>query len=200
MRTGMIGWMVLAAGAWLAGCWDEPEHELDTDVSSGETDSDTSSAGDADADVDSDTGTDPSVGGPQGDLPAGWEGFGTACVDDADCNGYPGSTDLPKCCLTDVLGIIGAPNGFCTACCNAAAIDGCAENVDCVGVDNTYLICLAHCDQLSDCRVSEGWECRPIWYMSQEEFPGTYCLPDGQHVIPDTDIPLDDPHCPWPWL
>ncbi len=190
MRFRVTGALVAAGAALVAGCWDTPEHELDTDYSLG---------GDADTDTDADADGDAAVSDRgQGDLPPGWEGFGTACVDDSDCQGY--SADGNRRCLTDVLGLVNAPNGFCTACCDAEEIDGCAPNVDCVGVNDTYLICLSHCDQQEDCRTSEGWECRLIWYMDPAIFPGTYCLPDPAHVAPDTDQPLDDPQCPWPWL
>jgi hypothetical protein len=194
MRARVIGVAASACAALSVGCWESPAHELDTDgVFAGD---DTSADADADADGDASIVT----GRPQGDLPSGWEGFGTACVDDEDCAGYPGSDAMPRRCLTDVLGLVNAPNGFCTACCNAEAIDGCAPNVDCVGLNDTYLICLSHCDKMEDCRVSEGWECRPIWYMNPATFPGTYCLPDQAHVETDTDQLADDPQCPWPWL
>jgi len=190
----MMEAMILAVAMLPAACWDDPTHELDTDgVNDGTGDVDTDTDADSDADADADAAT----GQGQGDLPPGWEGFGTACVDDEDCQGY--GTAENRRCLTDVLGLVNAPNGFCTACCDAEEINGCAENIDCVGVNDTYVICLAHCDSHEDCRQSEGWECRQIWYMDPAIFPGTYCLPDAEHVTPDTDA-LDDPQCPWPWL
>jgi hypothetical protein len=174
-----------------AGCWDQIVHEMDCNDTGGSTDTD------ADVDTDGDGGAP--TGDGQGDLPAGWEGFGAACVTDEDCTGYPGSTDLPKCCLTDVLGLINAPGGFCTRCCNLVAADGCAPNIDCVGANSAYTICLAHCDSNEDCRTDEGWECRGIYYLEDPLITGTFCLPDQAHVEVDTDQPLDDPHCQWPW-
>jgi len=181
---------LLSAGAVAcAGCWDDPVHEYDF--------ADTSGA--ADADVDSDGDADAAPGNGQGDLPAGWEGFGAACDDDEDCVGY-GGPGAERRCISDVMGMVNAPGGFCTACCNAKAANGCAENIDCVGADLAYLICIAGCDASSDCRQDEGWECRPMWYLVDPLFPGNYCLPDPLHVAPDTDSPPDDPQCPWPWL
>ena len=180
--------------AALGGCWDDPAHELDTDGVAPPGDS----AGDADTDTDSDADAAVAPGGGQGDLPPGWEGFGTACVDDSDCSGY--GTAANRRCLTNVLGYVSAPGGFCTACCDHVAKNGCAPNVDCVGVDDTYVICVSRCNQLSDCRESEGWECRHLWYSDTDIFPDLYCMPDPNHVVPDTDQPFDDPQCPWPWL
>jgi len=191
---------VFAALAFSASaCWDDPAHELDTDgVNDGTGDVDA----DADADTDTDADSDTAVATGQGDLPPGWEGFGTPCVTDEDCRGY--GTAESRRCVYVVSGYVSAPNGFCTACCDQAGIDGCAPNIDCVGADNVYVICVAHCDAHEDCRQSEGWECRPMWYVETDLFPGTYCLPDAEHVTPDTDIPIppedDDPLCPWPWL
>jgi hypothetical protein len=182
---------VLVAGfVACAGCWDQIVHEMDCTNTGGSTDTD------ADADTDGDGGAP--TGDGQGDLPAGWEGFGAACVTDEDCNGYPGSAQFPRRCLTDVLGLINAPGGFCTACCNAEEKDGCAKNIDCVGANSVYTICLAHCNAASQCRQSEGWACLPLYYIP-ENFPGDFCLPDQDHVEVDTDKPKDDPNCPWPY-
>jgi hypothetical protein len=200
---------LIFAVAACAGCWDEVVHQMDcvdtgastdtdadTDTS---TDTDTGTGSDADGGMDGGTDTDVDSDTGQGDLPTDWIGFGAACVDDADCQGYPSDTDFPKCCLSDVLGLINAPGGYCGACCNEEAQDGCAENIDCVGANLTYTICLAHCDSNEDCRQDEGWECRELYYIP-DNFPGTYCLPDSEHVAVDTDMPPDDPNCPWPWL
>ncbi|MCK9461998.1 MAG: hypothetical protein M0R80_20395 [Proteobacteria bacterium] len=192
MRSRFVLLALFAGASTCAGCWDQIVHEMDCNDTGGSTDVDTDSDSDSDADA--------APGDGQGDVPPGWEGFGAACETDEDCNGYPGSAAFPRCCLTDVLGLINAPGGFCTACCNAEEIDGCADNIDCVGANNAYTICLAHCDSNADCRLDEGWECRGLYYIP-ENFPGTFCLPDADHVEVDTEEqPLDDPHCPWPWL
>jgi len=191
MRSRFVLLALFAGAVACAGCWDQVVHNMDCN--------DTGGATDTDADSDSDSDADAAPGDGQGDLPAGWEGFGAACETDEDCNGYPNSTAFPKCCLTDVLGLINAPGGFCTACCNEEAQNGCAQNIDCVGANNVYTICIAHCDSSSDCRQDEGWECRGM-YNIPDQFPGTYCLPDQDHVDVDTDKPQDDPNCPWPWI
>jgi hypothetical protein len=196
MRSRVVSLALIAGALAGAGCWDRIVHQMDCVDSCGSTDTDA----DADTDSDADTDADAATGGGQGDLPPGWEGFGAACVTDDDCNGYPSSAEMPKACLTDVLSLINAPGGFCTRCCNNALVDGCAENVDCIGVNNAYTICLATCDSNSDCRTDEGWECRGIYYLVDPQFDGrTYCLPDSQHVDLDPDQPLDDPNCPWQW-
>jgi len=188
---------VLAVAALLAltGCWDKVEHTYDCGDTPTGGDADTDSDVDTDSDADSDAdGGDADGGQGQGDVPEGWEGFGTPCLADEDCGGYPGE----RRCVTDVLGLINAPGGFCTACCDAEAADGCAQNIDCVGANNVYLVCIAHCDSHQDCRQEEGWECRPIYYIP-DQFPGDFCLPDEEHVEPDTDG-IMDLDCPWPWL
>ena len=184
-----IGFLVAGAIA-AAGCWDKIVHEMDCVDTGGSTDVDSDSDSDADA----------APGDGQGDLPPGWEGFGAACLDDEDCQGYPGSDTFPRRCLTDVMMMFNAPGGFCTACCNAPAINGCADNIDCVGALNAFTICVAHCDSSSDCRQDEGWECRGMYYIPAD-FPGTFCLPDEDHKDVDTETQEpDDPNCPWPWI
>jgi hypothetical protein len=195
MQSWTARLLLIAGTVACAGCWDKIVHETDCADTGGTTDLDA----DTDTGPDSDADADAAPGGGQGDVPAGWEGFGTPCVDDADCNGYPGGDAFPRICLTDVLGMFNAPGGFCTACCNVPAVDGCADNIDCVGVADAYTICLAHCDSNEDCRTDEGWECRGIYYIP-DQFPGTFCLPDAAHKDLAPDQPLDDPNCPWPWV
>ncbi len=160
----------------VAGCWDEVTHEYDCG-----DDTDTSTA-DTDADTD-------------WSLPEGWEGFGEACETDADCQGYPGE----RRCIRDIMSLINVPGGFCTSCCDAEEIGGCAQGIDCVGANEVYLVCIHHCESDDNCRQDEGYECRPIYYLS-EVFPGNFCLPDEEHVEPDTDSPPQELDCPWPWL
>jgi hypothetical protein len=177
----------------LAGCWDTIEHVYDNglgdcqDTGSGDADTDT----DTDTDSDTDSSTAPQG---QGDLPPGWEGFGSPCETDEDCSGYPGE----RRCIHSVMGIINVPGGYCAACCDWEEIDGCAENVDCVGANNVYVICLAHCDSDDDCRNAPEWECREIYYLDAT-FPGKYCLPKPEFAEVDTDNPGPEVTCPWPW-
>jgi hypothetical protein len=30
--------------------------------------------------------------------------------------------------------------------------------------------------------------------------PDDYCMPDSDHVTPDTDAQQTETECPWPWL
>ncbi len=171
----------------VAGCWDEVSHECDCG-----DDTDTSTAStDTDADTDTDVDLD---GGQRSGLPDGWQGFGEACETDDDCQGYPGE----RRCIHDILSLINVPGGYCTSCCDAEEIDGCDDGIDCVGANNVYLVCLAHCDSDEDCRQGDGYECRSIYYIS-DVFPGNYCLPNEDLVEPDTDNP-QEVDCPWPWL
>ena len=188
--------MVLAAVA-LAGCWDTVQHVYDcgeTPATDTDVDADADGDSDADGDADADGGPDGSTQG-QGDLPDGWEGFGSACESDEDCKDYPADN---KRCISNVLGIINTPGSYCTACCDYEEIDGCAPGIDCVGANGVYLVCLAHCESDDQCRESEGYECREIYYIP-DVFPGTYCLPNESVMQPDTDEPPQDLDCPWPW-
>jgi hypothetical protein len=192
----VVAWIAALAAA-LGGCWDEVKNVYDcNDCPDGSASSDGDADTDADSDADADGGPDGSVTSGQGDLPQGWEGFGASCETNADCEalGYPGEAR----CVHDVIGLINAPGGYCTACCNAEEIGGCAQNIDCVGANNVYLICLSHCDSDADCRQDGDWECREIYYIP-DQFPGKFCLPVPELVQPDTDN-LTDIDCPWPWL
>jgi len=175
-----------ASAALLPGCWDTVEHVYDC---GDDTATDTT-------DTDSQTDTGPEGDGGQGrsGLPEGWQGFGEACENDEDCQGYPGE----RRCLHDVLGLINVPGGYCSSCCDEEEIDGCAPGIDCVGANNVYVVCLAHCETDADCRQSEGYVCIPIYYIP-DVFPGTYCLPNADLVEPDTDQPTQELDCPWPW-
>ncbi len=178
----------LLLAALLASCWDTIEHVYDD----GPCDCQDAASSDGDADSDSDGDTDTSQG--QGNLPPGWEGFGAPCENDGDCSGYPGE----RRCIHNVMGIINVPGGYCAACCDYEEIDGCADNIDCVGANNAYVICLAHCDSNEDCRDAPEWECRPIYYLD-ETFTGNYCLPKPEYAEVDTDNPGPEVTCPWPW-
>ena len=185
-------------GLVVQGCWDPVEHVYDCEVGNGDTGPgdgpDTESEGETDGDVSEDAGISSDSKG-QGALPQGWDGFGAACDSDDDCTGYPSDGR----CIENVLGMIDTPGGYCTACCNAAATDGCAEGIDCVGVDDVFLVCLARCQTDADCRQNENYECRPIYYLDSR-FKGNYCLPDQDHVTPEEGAIQSDPHCDWPWL
>jgi hypothetical protein len=189
--------LLVVALALLTGCWDDITHNYDCgdcpecpDGSSADTDTD------ADTDSDADGGDIDAGSNGQGDLPPGWEGFGAPCEVDEDCTGYPAAE---KRCIKDLMGVVNAPGGYCTACCDWEGIDGCAQNIDCVGVNNTFVICASNCTSSDQCRTDEGWECRGLWYM-ESYFPDDYCMPDSDHVEPDTESPSPETQCPWPWL
>jgi hypothetical protein len=179
----------------LSGCWDEVVHVYDDGNTCVAEDSESETVDDNDSETslpaDSDTSADPinSV------LPAEWQGFGTACQSDADCTGYPAEN---KRCIQNVMGIIAAPGGYCTACCSEPGKDKCGPGVDCVGVSGAYLVCIERCRSNADCRGDDFWECRDMYYISMD-FPDDYCLPDEAHNQPDPDKPAPELQCPWPW-
>ncbi|MCK9522650.1 MAG: hypothetical protein M0R76_06310 [Proteobacteria bacterium] len=196
--------------AMFAGCWDEVVHVYDNDCNcaddredgNGTAAPDTTPAPKPDADATdsdsadaNDTATDDTETLANPLLSAAWQGFGSGCTQNSDCRDYPAEN---KACLQDVLGMINAPGGYCTACCNEAGKDKCAPGIDCVGVDGAYLICLERCREDAHCRQDEHWECRNIPYIDAV-FTDTYCLPTEAHSDPDPNKPPSDPDCPWPW-
>ena len=135
--------------------------------------------------------------GMDGSVPDDWRGFGSACDVDEDCKDYPSNE---KRCIHNCVGLINTPGGYCTSCCDEAGRDVCAPGIDCVGFDDVYLVCLAHCHSDTDCRQDEGYECRPIYFIP-DDFPGNYCLPREEFVEPDDqDASIEEALCPWPWL
>jgi hypothetical protein len=179
-------------------CWDTIQHvyacnedNVGTDLCNLGTTTDT---GSSTADVDTDSQT-ADKGNGQGLQPQGWEGIGSPCVDDADCQ----AIDSRFLCIHSVIDLIGAPGGYCTACCNQSGKDACATGIDCVGADGVYLVCISHCTSNSQCRAEDGWVCREMYYISND-FPGDFCMPDTDHATPDTDHQGEMPDCDWPWL
>ena len=120
---------------------------------------------------------------------------GGICETVDDCSGYPAENKL---CIHDILQLINTPGGYCTSCCNEPGEDICAENIDCVGVTNALLICVAQCETDADCRQDEAYECRELYYIP-EEFPRKYCLPNEDHLTPDPAYADEEVVCPWPW-
>ncbi len=183
--------VVLATAA--AGCWDNIQYVYDCEVGSASPDA---SAGDADADGDADGGgnTDTNATEGQGLRPEGWGDFAGPCVTHEDCTGYPS----PRCIDSSILGIINAPGGYCTACCNVPG-EWCAEGVQCIGLDDgtiRYLICAATCDSDDDCRGEDNWVCRKVPdYLDTTAFPGDFCLPDNDHITADQDAVVTDLEC-----
>lgn len=176
-------------------CWDRIEHVYDCGC---ESDSPPASDGELDAAVDGGLDSDSAEvdTSGQGIRPKGWERFAGACQVHADCTGYPRS----RCIDTSILGLINVPGGYCTACCDVAG-EYCAEGVQCIGLDNVYLICASSCLSDDDCRQSEGYVCRPVPpYLDTSLFPGNFCLPDDEHMTPPEGSAPSNPECDWPWL
>jgi hypothetical protein len=202
MKTSTLA-PLLAALLLPTACWDRVEHICDCDDTPtrsgahGDGDADTDGDTDADGDSGTDDGTDANSDnlGGQGNRPEGWEQFGAACETNEDCAAVPGGGR----CLFNIISMINVPGGYCTACCDTPGYDVCAPGIDCVGVDEVYLVCLAHCDSNEDCRTEDHYECRPIYYLDTV-FEGNYCLPDVDHVEPDPTAPASDPECDWPWM
>jgi hypothetical protein len=187
-KYAALGFLMAA----LTGCWDEIDHPYDLKIDKGDA-----GAGQVDSGTDVDTGTDTgtSTGPGQGNLPEGWENFGGPCTKHDDCTGYPRA----RCVDTSILGVINAPGGYCTACCDSAG-EWCADGIQCIGLDDVYLICAATCDSDEQCREDEGYECREVPYLEDPGVTDNFCLPDNDNIEPDTDItplPLD---CDWPWV
>ncbi len=189
---------LLAIALLATGCWDEIKHAYDQ-LSSGEDVED-------DTETDEDAGPDDAGSGDtesdtwgtgQGDLPPGWGNFGGPCETDDDCTGY---SDRARCIQDNILGVINVPGGYCSACCDEAG-SYCADNIQCIGIDDLYLICAVQCDEHEDCRQDEGYECRTIPpYLDTSPFPGTFCLPDKEHMEPEPGTPPTEVDCDWPWL
>ena len=189
----------------LIGCWDVIEHHYDYDPrnpgqglgSCSEMDDGGTgtTALDTGSDDTADTGTaeeDLETQGQGIQIP-GWEGFGRACETNADC------TDLPDGqCIHNIMDIIHAPRGFCSACCNKAGIDICAAGIDCVGLDDNFTICINTCFSDDQCR--EGYECKPVPYLNSYYQGRNYCMPDAENAIIPEGVPATEPDCDWPWL
>lgn len=191
--------LVAAFFAAASGCWDNIEHVYDCEISNNqdgvEDGTDTGSVFSTDSPDTATSDEQPSDGSGQGTRPDDWSLFGAPCETDADCRGeFEGAV-----CIKDVLGIINTPDGYCAKCCNQAGPDVCAPGVDCVGVDDVYLICLSHCNSDAQCRQDGKWECRPI-YVIDDVFPGDFCLPNEENAQSEAGGPVGTPNCDWPWL
>jgi len=168
--------------------WVENDSNLNTDDSSDD------STEDIGTDSSSETA---SAATGQGTRPDDWANFGAPCQINDQCTGYHEDAR----CIHSVMSVIDVPDGYCAACCNEPGKDICAQGIDCVGLNEAYLICLAHCDSVEDCRDDGKWDCLPLPYTMDQLFPGTFCLPTAEYAGPDTDDTDDhDPGCDWPWL
>jgi hypothetical protein len=192
-----LGILMMLSGGM--GCWDQPSHELDVDGGDGGTTGSTATeegtgTSTAEGDTGDDTGSG-TVGARNSLLGDGWGGFGSSCTDVSECEGYPAAE---KRCLQDVMGIVNCPGGYCTACCNVPGEGVCGQGIDCVGVTNAYLVCLERCETDADCRTEDFYVCHEGLYYMETIFTGKYCLPDANHVTPESAATAMV--CPWPWL
>lgn len=137
------------------------------------------------------TGTD------SGGIPTRMGAVGSACASDADCTEPPGAT-----CQT----MVGSgrftyefPGGYCSAECTAGSGSSeCGEGADCYSVGFGgfgFAFCAKMCRTDADCRVDEGYTCRPPPFGGGTTM---YCLPPmeggggfdgGGFMIPDGGFP-----------
>ena len=116
---------------------------------------DAGGSGDGDADGPADAAPEPgpdSGSVPSFTPPAG--AVGAPCQQNDQCQGFSAA------CLTTVDGSNGPvtiPNGYCTHTCNVLP---CGANEKCVSASNgSGKICVRSCEENSDCRAAEGYEC-----------------------------------------
>ena len=182
-------------------CWDQTTHVLDGNpgLKTDTTSRTTEGASDTDSSDPGLFGTDSAETSSEKRnslLADDWAGFGAGCSDAADCVGYPAAH---KRCLQDVMTLVNCPGGYCTACCNEPGENVCGQGIDCVGATNAYLICLERCETDADCRTEDHYICHEGLYYMADTFSGKYCLPDADHITPETnDSQITT--CPWPWL
>lgn len=179
------------------------------------TEGDADTVVDTELDTTTDTGTDPAddpasdpVSDPSGDdavltdisvtdaagdvagdvLPDGavMGTVGDPCETDLQCMGVPGM----ETCITVVPfgpgGYIEFPGGYCSADC---VTDGdCGEGALCVSTMGGMSACFLTCEDGSDCREDEGYECR-----ARHSDPQTFCMPPRPARPDATTDALEDP-------
>lgn len=164
-------WAAMLGGALVvAGC------------GGGGGDDDEDAGPDITAEIDDDLSTDgipdPSTEPPEevveDGTPDGTTGdgrVGDACTAPTDCGGIPSSA--PNC-LTDIMGYVEFPGGYCSADCTSDDDCGDTDEGTCI---NAYImtLCLKNCSEASECRESEGYTCGTLPDILG--IPGTFCLP-----------------------
>ena len=97
-------------------------------------------------------------------------GFGDPCTGVGDCGGV--SSTSVECVeeITQGTATILFPGGYCTATCFEAG--DCGTGATCSGFAPGELICLKECTDVSDCRETEGYECRDRLGSTE-----TFCQP-----------------------
>ncbi len=169
--TTMLALLVCGALS-VAGCGDDKKGDEDatTDVTS---DLEPETILDGIPDPTTEPPEDTSVADTLEDSPTDvpWDGtggvVGDGCVSDEDCGGVPSTSSY---CMTDIGGYIPFPGGYCSASCTTN--DECGPGGFCL---NVYIMsfCLKECDDGSDCREGEGYECAEPPYIGG----GPYCIP-----------------------
>jgi hypothetical protein len=193
-----ISWMwalaLLVSGALVvAGCDNSTDNEGDaTDDTANDlvVDTGTDPIPDPTTEPPPDTGSDTEEDGPA-DVPWDGEGgtVGEACSTVDDCGGIPSAA--PNC-LTDIMGYVSLPGGYCSADCTTS--DECGVDGFCLNVV-ILAICVKECDTSADCREAEGYECAEPPYIGG----GPYCLPifempeDPIDAVTDMEVPDSDP-------
>lgn len=114
---------------------------------------------------------------PAEEVPPGDGAVGDPCTSVADCGDYPATA---RQCMTDISGFIEFPGGYCTATCTSEA--ECGDGADCVSIIIADF-CLKLCDNSSDCRVAENYECAEIPLIGDGT---TYCIP--QFDVPEFEM------------
>jgi len=108
--------------------------------------------------------------GPAEPAPAERGEIGAQCMGDKACNGATST------CLQEIPGAMGQttrfPNGYCTVE-NCGADGQCPAGSGCLEAYGV-LNCMQRCDDESDCRTEDGYECGLPEGSSD---PGTYCIP-----------------------
>jgi hypothetical protein len=170
--------LVMGGALVLAGCGDGGGGGDDEDTSEDSTPGDTvSDMTDAIPDPTTEPPEDtPTEGTP--DYTPGDALVGDPCTVVDDCAGIPSSAVN---CMTDIMGMIEFPGGYCSADCTTD--DDCGEGATCYSAGGFLTLCLKDCTSDSDCRESEGYGCDEIPYLGG----GPFCIP----AISMPDMPPD---------
>ncbi len=95
--------------------------------------------------------------------------IGDPCTDASDCAGPNG---LTADCLTDLMSFVQFPGGYCTANCDPNTQDPCGAGAVCASMGGQGY-CFKQCNDASECREAEGYECTDPMSMVGE----TVCSP-----------------------
>lgn len=93
---------------------------------------------------------------------------GEPCRDEGDCAGVPGEG---RTCLTHLSGYVYFPGGYCSASCTSSA--DCGPDSLCTDFFGFGHFCFLTCEEISDCRLHEGYECATVPGLTYE----LICIP-----------------------